>query len=66
MKQRPVKVYVYIDDGQVYSYEVPYVLTAQKDAIDIVARGYVQSDSNDEFRYYPPHRILKVLVRKEK
>ncbi|MDO8504344.1 MAG: hypothetical protein Q7S36_00625 [Candidatus Liptonbacteria bacterium] len=55
-------VQTYLDDGRVFSYEVPNASKAREHAAAIVSGGYRHNDGKGEFEHYPPHRILKVKV----
>jgi len=56
-----MKINVYLDDGRVYSYEVPNELKAREHAAAIVLGGYRHNDGM-EFEHYGPQRVLKVKV----
>lgn len=55
---------VYMDDGRVFTYQVPNQGKAREHASAIVATGYRHVDKKDPFtmEHYPPHRIVKVKV----
>jgi len=55
-----MKIEVYLDDGRVYSYEVPNEMKAREHAAAIAQGGYRHNDGKGEFEHYGPHRVLKV------
>lgn len=63
--QPKIEIFVYLDDGVVFSYEVATTTSAREHASAIVKDGYrsVQKDQPDVLTHYPPHRILKVKVK---
>ena len=60
-----IKISVYINDGNVFEYEVRDVTAARDHVSKIVATGYRHSAANatDELVHYPPHRIDKVKMK---
>ena len=57
-----MKVNVYLDDGRVFSYDVPNPGKAREHAAAIIKGGYRHNDGDGEFEHYPSWRILKVKV----
>lgn len=57
-----LKMEIYLDDGRVFSYEVPSDDKGREHASAIVSTGYRHNDGTGTFEWYPPHRILKVKV----
>lgn len=59
-----MKISVYIDNGNVFEYEVETERAAREHADAIIKTGYrsVTEDEPDVLTWYPPHRILKVKV----
>jgi hypothetical protein len=55
---------VYIDNGNVYEYDVGTEAAAREHADTIIRTGYrsVQSDNPKALTWWPPHRIVKVRV----
>lgn len=55
---------VYIDNGNVYSYEVGTEESAREHAAAIVQTGYrsVSAESGRQLTWFPPHRIVKVKL----
>ena len=55
---------VYVDNGNVYEYEVNSEAKAREHAASIVATGYrsVSADAPNILTWFPPSRILKVVV----
>jgi hypothetical protein len=60
-----IKISVYLDDGNVFEYEVDTVTSAREHVSLIVKTGYRHSDRDppDELVHFPPHRISKVKMR---
>lgn len=60
-----IEIFVYLDDGVVFSYTVDTITSAREHASAIVATGYrsVQEEQPDVLTHFPPHRILKVKVK---
>jgi len=56
-----ILVEVYLDNGIVYSYDVPDAIKGREHAAAIIATGYRHSDGNN-LEWFPPHRIVKVKV----
>lgn len=58
------KVHVYLDTGNVYSYDVADETAAREHAAAIVTTGYRSVGKNTPkiLNWYPPHRILKVKI----
>lgn len=53
------KLEVYLDDGRVFSYDLPSSTKVREHASAIIKDGYRHNDGQT-FEHYPPHRILKV------
>lgn len=62
--KRLTTISVYVDNGNVYEYEVNSEAKAREHAASIVATGYrsVSSDSPTILTWFPPSRILKVVM----
>lgn len=60
-----IKISVYLDDGNIFEYEVDTVTSAREHVSLIVKTGYRHSDRSrpDELVHFPPHRISKVKMR---
>lgn len=56
-----IKVSVYINNGNVYEYEVRDYIAGREHASAIIDSGYRHSEGGD-LVWYPPHKILKVKV----
>lgn len=52
-------IYVYIDNGVVFSYDVSSAIKVREHADAIIKGGYRHNDG-ETFEHYPPHRIVKV------
>lgn len=52
-------VKVYLDDGRIFSYEVPSHEKAREHHHAIAQNGYRHNDGS-VFETYPPHRITKI------
>jgi hypothetical protein len=52
-------VNVYMDDGRVFSYDVPSADKVREHASAIIVGGYRHNDG-EVFEHYPTHRIVKV------
>lgn len=59
-----VKISIYVDNGNVFQYEVATEAKAREHAAAIIATGYrsVQGDSPNTLTWFPPHKINKVVV----
>lgn len=59
-----VKIEVYVDDGNVYSYQVPDEWKGREHASAIIKTGYRSTSEKDQLvlNWFPPHRILKVKL----
>lgn len=59
-----ITISVYLDDGQVFDYEVFSQSSAREDMAAIVTNGYssTQASEPNVLTHYPPHRIKKVQV----
>jgi len=56
-------IQIYIDNGNVYEYEVPSEEAARDHCHAIVMTGYRSTHTDDDsFTWYPPHRIHKIKV----
>ncbi len=55
---------VYLNDGQVFEYDVASMAQAREHVSAIIERGYrsVQAESPNVLTHYPPHRISKVKI----
>lgn len=62
--KRLTTISVYVDNGNVYEYEVNSEAKAREHAASIVATGYrsVSADSPTILTWFPPSRILKVVM----
>lgn len=58
------KISIYIDNGNVYEYDVATEAAAREHADAIIKTGYrsVQTDELTTLTWWPPHRINKVKV----
>jgi hypothetical protein len=54
-----ITISVYIDDGNVYDYDVKNATSAREHISAIIATGYRRLTEED-FTHYPAHRIAKV------
>lgn len=56
-----ITIKVYLDNGNVFEYEVPSAAKAREHSDAIIKGGYRSCD-NDKgvLEHYPPHRISKV------
>jgi hypothetical protein len=59
-----INIKVYLDTGNVHSYFVSDPLKGREHAAAIIASGYRHSNDNDDLEWFPPHRIVKVVVEK--
>lgn len=59
-----ITIAVYLDDGQVFEYEVSSLSSAREHSAAIVQGGYRSTPANEPnvLTHYPPHRIKKVKV----
>jgi hypothetical protein len=57
-KDKITKLKVYMDDGNIYQYEIP-VSKVREHSSAIIKTGY-RHNNGELFEHYPPHRILKV------
>jgi hypothetical protein len=53
---------VYIDNGQVWEYEVKDQMAARDHVDAIIKTGYRHNDGKGDFIAYPAHRISKVRI----
>ena len=53
------ELFIYLDDGRIFSYEVESAEKVREHASAIISTGYRHNDGVI-FEHYPPHRILKV------
>lgn len=60
-----IVISVYIDNGNVFEYDVKTPSSAREHVSAIIATGYRHSDKDtpDEMVHFPPHRIAKVKMR---
>lgn len=56
-----IKISVYIDDGNVFEYNVLSTVSAREHADAIVETGYRRTTTG-ELTHFPPHRIQKVKI----
>ena len=63
-----VKIYVYIDTGNVFTYEVEDEAKAREHAAAIIATGYrsIRKTNTEHMDWFPPHRINKVTLKLDK
>jgi hypothetical protein len=63
-----VTIHVYIDNGNVYSYQVDDETSAREHASAIISTGYrsVGKSSPMTMTWYPVHRISKVKLELDK
>lgn len=59
-----ITVQVYVDTGNVFQYEVVNEAKAREHAAAIVETGYrsVNKDAPKVLTWFPPHRIMKVVI----
>ncbi|MGD2071878.1 MAG: hypothetical protein PVG65_00105 [Candidatus Thorarchaeota archaeon] len=57
--EKKVKIYVYMQDGRIFEYEVANATKAREHAHRIVNYGW-RNVEEGEMVYYPIHQILKV------
>lgn len=56
-----MKIEIYLDDGRVFSYDLPNEEKIREHAAAIITGGYRHSSRDgDYWEWYPPHRITKV------
>jgi len=60
-----VTIYVYMEDGRVFHYDVVDVAKAREHAHRIITTGW-RNVVNGEMEYYPVHQILKVKFKMDK
>ncbi len=60
-----IVISIYIDNGNVFEYDVKTPSSAREHVSAIIATGYRHSDPTapDELVHFPPHRISKVKMR---
>lgn len=60
-----ITIQVYLDTGNVYSYNVATEAIAREHANSIVSTGYrsVSADDPLTLTWFPPHRIVKVKIK---
>lgn len=58
-----IKIEVYLENGNVYWYEVNSTDRARDHVHEIIQNGYRHTEENsDILEWFPPHRILKVKI----
>ena len=64
MTSKRISIEIYTDDAVVYSYETSTPEKAREHAAAIIATGLRSTtDQHDDLVWYPPHRIVKVVIR---
>lgn len=62
-RMKGIKINVYIDNGNVYSYRVPDEEAVRDHCHEIITSGY-RSSHGQHWTWYPPHRIKKIKLKK--
>ena len=58
-----VKVSVYLDDANVWSYNVSNIFKGREHAAAIIKSGFRHTpEGTNDMEWFPPHRVIKVRV----
>lgn len=54
---------IYMDDGNVWEYEVANLAKAREHASAIIKTGYRHTpEDSEDLEWFPPHRIVKIKI----
>lgn len=61
-KDKKYQIQVYLDNGNIYEYDVKGYHSAREHSAAIVKDGYRHNPGKGYMEHFPPHRIVKVKV----